>query len=74
MDLVDAIAHAHRILDWHNGNLTEDEVPPQYMWSFGDAVEEWFEGIKIKRDRDHEDVPPDAIQSDDPRIAALKRR
>lgn len=43
-----AISHANTVLDWM-GNLPEDEMPPEWMWPFGEDVEEHFEMIRIER-------------------------
>ncbi len=43
-----AIEHAHRILDWQE-NLTEDEMPPHWMWIFEDELKIWFEEVEAKR-------------------------
>lgn len=45
VDLLRAISHADKILDWHE-NLMEKDIPPEYMWPFDDALTEWFEDIK----------------------------
>lgn len=43
-----AILHAIRICGWQE-NLTEDEMPPDWMWSFEDLLEPWFEEVDEKR-------------------------
>lgn len=48
-DLVRAIAHAHRLLDWEE-NLQSEEMPPEWMWPFDDELEAWFEEVQRKRD------------------------
>lgn len=48
LDLLRAISHANKILDWHE-NLVTDEIPPEWMWPFDDPLNEWFDDIK--RDR-----------------------
>lgn len=47
-ELVMAISHAHRILDWQE-NLSSDEVPPSWMWPFEDELEIWFDQVEEKR-------------------------
>lgn len=51
VDLLRAIYHGYKILDWFE-NLTEKEVPPEWMWSFDDELTEWFEEVKASRDGD----------------------
>lgn len=36
------------IMDWQE-NLSEDEMPPEWMWPIQDALNSWFE--KVKEDR-----------------------
>lgn len=47
-DLLRTIAYANKILDWHE-NLTEEEVPPEWMWPFEDDLKEWFDEVKAAR-------------------------
>ena len=47
-DLVTAIQHAHTILGWFE-NLSEEEIPPGWMWPFPDELEEWFDEVKELR-------------------------
>lgn len=47
-DLLRAIAHAYKIMDWHE-NLPEDEIPPQWMWAFDKELKVWFEEVKEAR-------------------------
>lgn len=47
-DLALALSHASTILHWQK-NLTSEEMPPQWMWPFGDELEEWFEAVEEKR-------------------------
>lgn len=44
-----AVNHALRILEWQE-NLSEDEMPPEWMWPIEDALTSWFE--KVKEDRE----------------------
>lgn len=43
-DLVGAIEHAHRIIDWQE-NLAEKEIPPQWMWHLDDEVGPFLEEV-----------------------------
>lgn len=43
-----AIQHAYRVLSWQE-NLTEDEMPPVYMWPFEEALELHFERVDRAR-------------------------
>src|SRR5262249_757835 len=47
-DLVRAVNHAYTILAWQE-NLISDEIPPEWMWSLDDELEEWFEQVTEKR-------------------------
>lgn len=62
-DLLFAIRHANRIIDWHE-NFSEDELPPVWMWAFDEELDAWFEQVKADRDAkltgprdDAEEVP-----------------
>jgi hypothetical protein len=48
VDLVRAVNHAYTILSWQE-NLTSEEVPPEWMWSLDDELEEWFEEVAAAR-------------------------
>lgn len=48
-DLSDALSHALLILSWQK-NLSEDEMPPRWMWSFNDELERWFDEVTRKRE------------------------
>jgi hypothetical protein len=45
---VRAIAHAQTVLSWQEV-LTEDEMPPEWMWPFDEELESWFEDVERKR-------------------------
>lgn len=47
-ELVRAIEHANRILDWQE-NLMSDEMPPQWMWHIDSELEIWFDGVEQAR-------------------------
>ena len=49
VDLFFAIDHALRIVNWQE-NLTEDEMPPKWMWHLDWELETHFEIIKSKRE------------------------
>lgn len=73
-DLAEAISHATRVLEWH-ANLTEEDIPPEWMWPFVDEINEWFGDVKEKRaaPTDDREVVP-LTKNEDPRIARLKGR
>lgn len=48
-DLLQAIEHANRVLDWTE-NLSSDELPPPWMWPFDDELALWFEEVERKRE------------------------
>lgn len=47
-ELVMAIEHSHRILDWQD-NLVSEEIPPQWMWPFEEELQIWFQQVEEKR-------------------------
>lgn len=47
-DLLIAIQHAYRILNWQE-NLMPDEMPPSWMWPLEWELEEWFEDVERRR-------------------------
>lgn len=55
IDLLKTISHATKIMDWHE-NLTEDDVPPEWMWPFDKELEKHFEQVK----KNMEDPTPKA--------------
>lgn len=62
LDLLRAISHANKILDWHE-NLMEEDIPPEWMWPFDKALDEWFDDIKAAHaqggsQRDDREVVP----------------
>lgn len=76
-DLLEAIGQAHRVLDWHE-NLSPEEIPPEWMWSHPDALNEWFDDVKANRDvgggSDDDDEIVPMTKNEDPRMLSLKRR
>lgn len=44
-----AIEHANTVLDWQE-NLTDDEMPPEWMWHLDSELSSWFDEVKRKRD------------------------
>lgn len=49
--MVGAIEQAHRILDWQE-NLTEDEMPPEWMWHVDDEVGPFLEEVfRVRREK-----------------------
>lgn len=74
-DLALAIDHGYKILSWQE-NLTEEEMPPRWMWHLDWELEIHFEELDaIRRAKygsssdDREEVP--MMKNDDP---ALKER
>lgn len=49
VDFFGALEQATRILSWQE-NLTEDEVPPRWMWHLDWELDTWFLEVKKKRD------------------------
>lgn len=47
-DFFDAFSYALTIIGWQR-NLAPDEVPPRWMWPFGDELEQWFEEVDAAR-------------------------
>ena len=47
-DLLYAISHANRILEWHE-NLPSDEVPPEWMWPYDRQLKKWFDEVDEER-------------------------
>ena len=43
-----ALNHALIVMGWYE-HLAEGEIPPQWMWPFDDALEEWMDGVKADR-------------------------
>jgi hypothetical protein len=41
--------HVDRILNWQE-NLASEEMPPAWMWSLDDDLEDWFDRVKADRD------------------------
>lgn len=62
VDLFRAIQQADRILDWQ-ANLTDEEMPPVWMWCIEDELAPWFERVHRERDekynRKSADTPPE---------------
>ena len=53
VDLLRAIQHANKLLDWFE-NLTEDDTPPEWMWRFDDELVKWFDEVKERRKSGYE--------------------
>lgn len=50
-ELSAVIQHAYRILNWQE-NLSEDEMPPVYIWPFEEELELHFERVdKARKDK-----------------------
>lgn len=47
-ELLDAIAHAGMILSWQE-NLTSDDMPPVWMWSLVEELNEYFDDLAVRR-------------------------
>jgi hypothetical protein len=56
------VSHALSILSWQE-NLTEEHMPPEWMWSLDEELEEWFDEVRASINSrssagdDDEDVP-----------------
>jgi len=48
-DLMSAIEHANRIIDWQE-NLTGDEIPPTWMWHLSSELETHFGEVERRRE------------------------
>jgi hypothetical protein len=81
-DLVEAIRHAQMISFWQE-NLPAADMPPEYMWPFVEALNDWFDQVHAHRQSHNmeDDEPPEGWEdlattfvNDDPRIAEIKRR
>lgn len=73
-DLASAIAHAYSILNWQE-NLTEEEMPPRWMWHLDWELEQWFEEVDIARqakynvgDSDSGDEQAKMVKNEDPEL------
>jgi hypothetical protein len=53
-DLLDAITHARTIVTWHE-HLTEEDMPPRWMWHLPDELDDHFERLKDARRSDNSD-------------------
>lgn len=49
IDLIRAVEHAFKVLDWHE-NLMKEEIPPEWMWPVDHELEMWFEEVERKRE------------------------
>jgi hypothetical protein len=49
-DLSVALSHALRILSWQE-NLTQDEMPPPWMWPLEWELEIYFEDLQREREQ-----------------------
>ena len=52
-DFTFVLTHALRVLSWQE-NLLEEERPPEWMWSFEDELEIWFEEVDRARKEKYE--------------------
>jgi len=43
-----AVTHAQTVLSWQE-NLSQDEMPPEWMWPFDEELEGWFDDVAAKR-------------------------
>jgi hypothetical protein len=48
-DLYRAVEHAATIIHWQE-NLSNEEVPPEWMWSVEHELEIWFERVQAERE------------------------
>lgn len=54
-----AVNHALMVLSWYE-HLPSEEMPPKWMWSLGEELQEHFERVKENRNsgtRDEDDGP-----------------
>jgi len=73
-DLTLVIDHGYKIISWQE-NLTEEEMPPRWMWHLDWELEKWFEEIDALRKSkyavdDREDTLMD--QNEDPEVRKMK--
>lgn len=47
-DLLHAIEHANRVLDWQE-NLSSEEMPPEWMWPLDDEIVQWMDRVVEER-------------------------
>lgn len=47
-DLAHSIEHASKLNSWMK-NLSEDEIPPVWMWHIDSEIEVWFEHVDFLR-------------------------
>lgn len=59
-DLQQAIDHALKVLGWHEGGLSKDEIPPSWMWHLDHELETWW--IEVERRRDSQSSPTGAVE------------
>lgn len=58
-----------RVLTWQE-NLTNEEMPPQWMWPFDEELEVWFEEVDRQRKNrfgssDDDDEPMGAMMQNE---------
>lgn len=61
-DLMRAIAHANRVLDWMD-NLAEEEMPPEWMWPFDEEINSHLD--QVMQDRKDKYSNPSPSGGDD---------
>lgn len=58
-DLHTALEQAHRVLSWQE-NLTDEEMPPRWMWHLDWELNAHFDSVKRKRDEKYGASPTSA--------------
>lgn len=51
-DVVTAVNVALTVISWHE-NLPEDEQPPRAIWWSDELLDEWFKGVRERREARH---------------------
>lgn len=46
-DVTAVIHHAFAILSWLE-NLSDEDMPPSWMWAFDEELTDWFDAIQAK--------------------------
>lgn len=62
VDFFAAYEQATRILSWQE-NLTEDEVPPRWMWHLDWELDAWFLDVKKRRDERFGNKPEEGYEN-----------
>jgi hypothetical protein len=61
--LVEALSDGSMVVGWHQGNLTDEQIPPSEIWHHPERLKEHFDRVKAevsgKGARSNWDVPED---------------